>query len=118
MLQAAGYPDTKGALMKVAKSQKVPHPTLSRWARSISNPPPSNVVRRKKIDLEQAITSEMDAILAEMNNARDTASYASLATAFGIMFDKRQLLTGGATEHVDKRVIQFKSVIANDNRAD
>ena len=105
MVLAAGYPQTKGALTRVSKRTGIPWQTLGRWARSESNPPPNDIVHRKKIDFREAIEEEMSAILGDMKQARPDAHYASLATAFGIMFDKRQLLTGGATENSDRRLL-------------
>jgi transposase-like protein len=107
MLEAAGYPDRKGALMAVSRKSKVPHPTLSRWYRKIQNPPPNDLVQHKKIDFEQAIEEEMTAILKAMQEARPDAYYTHLATAFGIMFDKRQLLTGGSTENVNQQTVTY-----------
>lgn len=104
-LMAAGYPDTPGALARVARKNKVPHQTAGRWARAANNPPPSNLVQHKKIDFVAAIEDEMTAILGEMGVTRQDASYSQLGTVFGILTDKRQLLTGGPTDNQNRQVL-------------
>ena len=98
MLQAAGYPDQKGALARVSNKVGVAHSTISRWFNANRNPPPSKLVREKKIDLVEAIRQELEGILHDMPGARQDAGYRELATAFGIMVDKLQLLSGKPTE--------------------
>lgn len=98
MLQAAGYPDEPGALSRVARELGVPHPTLSRWARAVSNPPPNEVVQRKKIDFIEAIENELAGIFQDMPDARQDADYRTLGTVAGILLDKKQLLEGKPTE--------------------
>lgn len=100
MLQAAGYPDESGALTRVAARVGVPHQTLSRWARGVGNPPPHEMVQIKKEDLEKLILKEAHAIFEFMPDAREVANYRELATAFGILIDKLQLLTGEPTQRV------------------
>lgn len=108
MLQAAGYPDKKGALAKVARNVGVSYSTISRWYRKVDNPAPVNIVQRKKIDLVQAIRDEMQAALNEMSQARQDASYRDLGVVVGILADKHQLLTGEATERVESKQIVFQ----------
>jgi len=98
MLQAAGYPETKGALSRVAAEVRTPARTISRWFNAEFNPPPDKTVSEKKVDFVQAIRNELQGILNEMPNARADAGYRELATAFGIMVDKLQLLSGEPTE--------------------
>ena len=105
MLEAAGYPNKKGALMQVSKLLKTPYQTLSRWFREIQNPPPPEMVHEKRFDLVEAIKSEIQAAIGEMGQARQDADYRTLATAFGIFVDKLQLLTGEPTERSDQRII-------------
>jgi len=103
MLQAAGWPDEKGALTSVAKHLGIPLATLSRWAKEKNNPPPTEVVTEKKGDLTALIDTEIRGIFGEMPNARKDAPYNHLAIAFGILADKLQLLTGGPTERTEFR---------------
>lgn len=111
MLEAAGYTgddDSKeGSLMAVSRKVNVPHPTLRRWFIKQQNPPPNDLVQHKKIDFTEAIQDEMNAILAEMVDAREDAAYHHLATAFGILFDKHQLLTGGPTANENRKIVKY-----------
>lgn len=101
-LRAAGYPDTHGALTRVAGELNVHPRTLSRWYNRESNPPPDKIVSEKRVDLVTAIRSEIAAVLSDMPEARDEASYKDLATALGIMVDKLQLLEGKPTERTEQ----------------
>ena len=105
MLEAAGYPDQKGALVAVAKNVKIPYQTLSRWARGVQNPAPHQVVHEKKVTLIDLLESEIRAIYAEMPNARSDASYRDLGTVNGILHDKLQLLTGGPTANINQQIL-------------
>lgn len=104
MLQAAGYPDTDGALSRVSRKLGVPHSTLRRWFHKLQNPPPSELVQEKKLDLVAAIKSEVASILEYMTDAREDADYRALGTVFGIMVDKLQLLEGKPTERTEHKV--------------
>lgn len=101
MLDAAGWPDRRGALVIVARQLGIKHQTLSNWARRVQNPPPQNMLQKKGFDLMQAIRDELQAILEELPNARPDADFKELATSFGIFVDKLQLLEGKATERVE-----------------
>lgn len=109
MLEAAGYTgngDSKlGSLQAVSNKTRVPSPTLRRWYLKHQNPPPDDLVINKKIDFQQLIEDEMAAILGEMRDARGDAAYNHLATAFGILFDKRQLISGGATDNQNQQIL-------------
>jgi len=98
MAQAAGYPEVKGALSRVARKCQIPLTTLSRWVRAKNNPPPAELVSIKKEDLIDMIKAEIAAALHEMPNARPDADYRALATGIGIMVDKVQLLSGEPTQ--------------------
>lgn len=118
MLEAAGYTGNgggrKGALMTVAKELKMPHSTLRGWYLREKNPPPAELKREKKIDFVVALEQELGHILNEMGIKRQDATYSQLATAAGIFFDKRQLLTGGPTENIDQRIVKFVFSDEND----
>lgn len=106
MLEAAGYPDRKGALMAVSNKLDVPHSTLSRWARSVSNPPPSELVQIKKGEILDKLDYVTHMILDSID--LDTVEQADLKerlTSVGIVVDKSQLLRGGATQNVAQRVL-------------
>lgn len=109
MLEAAGYTgetetSKTGALTAVSNKLDVPHSTLRRWFIKQQNPPPSDLVRDKKIQLTDILENEMRAALGEMEEARSEATYRELATSFGIMFDKYQLLRGGPTANVANKI--------------
>lgn len=101
LLEGAGYPDKEGALSQMARHLRVPARTLSRWFNGEQNPPPDQLVNEKKADLVETINAELTSIFAAMGKARDEASYKDLTTAAGILIDKRQLLSGGATERAE-----------------
>lgn len=105
LLEAAGYPETKGALERTAKHLSIPPRTLSRWALSEQNPPPGEMVTEKRAELSELLTKEINAALKEMNNARGGASYRDLGTVVGILVDKRQLLNDRPTENNTTRII-------------
>lgn len=97
MLEAAGFPNKEGALTYVSTHLGLPHQTLARWARATQNPPPSNMVHKKGLDLISAIQNELSEIFPAMAGRREDANYRELATAAGILIDKLQLLTGRPT---------------------
>lgn len=97
MLEAAGYPDRKGALAAVSRQTGAPPPTLHRWARSKQNPPPSDMVIEKRFDLRKAIREELEAIFHEAKDARQDATYHDLMWAAGVLTDKELLLAGKPT---------------------
>lgn len=97
MLEAAGYPDKKGAMSQVAKQLAVSRSTLRGWATGTSNPPPAKVRHEKKIVLVSAIQEELAEIFPTMAGKRQDASYRELVTAAGILIDKLQLLSGKPT---------------------
>lgn len=104
-LQAAGYPETKGALAQIAKKLDVPVNTLKGWFTGKNNPPSAELRTEKKGELVEWITTELKAIFGTMNNVRDSASYKDLATAAGILIDKKQLLSGEPTSSEKQRII-------------
>jgi transposase-like protein len=112
MLESQGYPDKAGAIAQVAAHLKMPVRTLRRWYKGHSNPAPANLVLQKKIDFLDVIETELAGIFEEMPEARADADYRTLATAAGILFDKRQLLLGKPTEH-----IQQSDGLTDDERA-
>jgi hypothetical protein len=101
-LEAAGYPNTKGALQHASNYLKIPQATLSRWARGVSNPPPSKLVNEKRASLIDLLRDEAYSILGEMGEARRDADYRTLGTVLGIVVDKLQLLEGKPTERVEQ----------------
>ena len=101
MLEAAGYPDRKGALAEVAKACKVQERTLSRWFNGEQNPPPDQMVSEKRADLKEMLRAEIDAALLAMPGARADASYRDMGTVAAILIDKLQLLENKPTERIE-----------------
>lgn len=97
LLMAAGYPDKKGSLTATANQLGIHARTLSRWAKGEQNPPPDQTVTEKKANIGERLDQEMDAIFEQMKTTRAKANYQQLATAFAIMFDKRQLVLNKPT---------------------
>lgn len=98
MLEAAGYPNKKGALEQVSRHLGIPHPTLHRWIKEKNNPAPSELVQEKRKELRELLEDELRAIFQEMPSARSEAGYRDLGTVAGILFDKKQLIDGKPTE--------------------
>lgn len=98
MLQAAGYPDKKGALQEVSNHVGVASMTISRWFHASNNPPPNELVSIQKEDIVRLMIGEVHAAVIEMAKARQDADYKDLATAAAILTDKWQLLDGKPTE--------------------
>ena len=124
MLEAAGWPERKGALVRVARTLGIKYQTLSRWARGKYNPPPNKTVHIKMFDMVQALRDEIQAILEEMPNARPDADFKELGTVLGIVVDKLQLLEGKATERIemmsdDERAARISAILdaARERRA-
>ncbi len=105
MLEAAGFPDRKGALSHVSKHLHVSIPALKRWATGDQNPPPHEVVTKNRIDLGDLLDTEIAAAFEAAKSVRGEASYRDLMTGIGILVDKRQLLRGEATQNVSQRII-------------
>lgn len=97
MLEAAGYPDRKGALEKAAKACKAPESTLRGWYNETHNPPPAKLRAEKKLELADLLKNELGGIFRDMPGARPDASYRDLGTVAAIFIDKLQLLEGKPT---------------------
>lgn len=97
LLEAAGYPDTEGALMKTSRHLNVPHTTLRRWFHRLNNPPPSELVQETKRDMSAEIESVIYLILGHMPEAVTDANFRDMSTSVGILIDKLQLLTNKPT---------------------
>ena len=104
MLQAAGYPDKKGALAKTAQHLKVPNTTLRGWYTEAHNPAPSELRTEKEADLTELLRAELQAAFAEASKARPDATWRDLMTGVGIMVDKLQLLENKPTERTDNTI--------------
>ena len=101
MLEAAGYPDRKGALATVSSHLHMPAATLSRWGREKQNPPPTDLVSEKRLDLVAELTDLLGLSLKAAKDTVGEATYRELMTGVGILVDKVQLLTGQATARAE-----------------
>lgn len=101
MLEAAGYPDTKGALVRTAKASGVPPATLHRWMREKNNPPPTDLVNEKRLSLAEMLDREIRANLNAMDSARPDANLRDLGVVTGILVEKKQLISGEPTERTE-----------------
>jgi transposase-like protein len=105
MLEAAGYPDRKGALSQVSKHLGVPIPTLTRWVTGAQNPAPNDLVTKNRIELSDLLDTELVAAFEAAKGVRSEASYRDLMTGIGILVDKRQLLRGEPTQTTNQRIV-------------
>lgn len=97
MLESQGYPEQAGALTAVSRHLGVPLRTLSRWYNKEQNPPPDSLVNEKKGELVNRLSDLLEVFVEEMFSATKDATLQQLATAFGIVMDKRELLLGKPT---------------------
>jgi transposase-like protein len=105
MLEAAGFPDRKGALSHVSKHLGVPIPTLTRWVTGAQNPAPNDLVTKNRIELTDLLDTEIAAAFEAAKSVRGDASYRDLMTGIGILVDKRQLLRGEPTQTTNQRIL-------------
>lgn len=100
MLEAAGYPDTLGALERVARATGAPARTLSRWYNGESNPPPDRIVTGIKRDLAGMLQEAAELHAARLTDAdvADGTSARDSAVVMGIAIDKLRLLQELSTE--------------------
>ena len=105
MLEAAGYPERKGALAYVANNLRMPQSTLHGWANGKNNEPPSDLRCEKKADVIRFIQEEIPQVFRELGDARQDASYRDLMVGLGILVDKWQLLAGEPTGREDHRLV-------------
>lgn len=103
MLEAAGYPDKKGALQQVAGHLKIPATTLHGWYNATRNPPPTELRNEKRLELREVIREEIYGALEAAPGARAEAAYKDLITGAAILLDKLQLLEGKPTEITEHR---------------
>ena len=97
--------------VRVAKHLNIPESTLRSWVNRKQaldkDPQRADIVAElydeTKIDFVGMIDTEIAAIFKEMEFKRDTAHYKELGIVFGILQDKKQLLTGGPTENINQQ---------------
>lgn len=102
MLTAAGYPNTEGALSRVATELRVPARTLSRWFNGEQNPPPDQMVKDKKEELADTFEVIARKYLkhAGRKDVIEEVSGNAAVIAAATATDKMRLLRGLPTEIV------------------
>lgn len=110
MLEAAGYPDTPGALSRVARHLGIHKQTLSRWARKETRTDTAPIVTQLKRDVTELLDHIIYGVASEVvrridGDELDRVTLPQLMTAMGIAVDKRQLLNGDPTERTENRNI-------------
>ena len=115
MLEAAGYPNRKGALSQVAAHLGVPLSTLREWFTGAHNPPPTKVRNEKKrdfvADLQTLLGLHID---AAGRVVEDSGDLRAIVTGIGIIVDKIQLLTGNPTERQEVNVTDHRERVLAD----
>lgn len=101
MLEAAGYPGTEGALMRVSSHLCVPHPTLIRWFRGSQNPPPYELVQEKRTDFIQQLQAIKGIAAEKIVERIEDFEPRDLTGLLKISAELHQLLTGGPTQNVN-----------------
>jgi len=97
----------------VASNLGIPESTLRSWVNrklALDKQPQGAeldavVYDENKIDFIATIDNEIKHIFGEMDLKRQDAPYRDLGVVYGILQDKRQLLTGGPTENQSKRIL-------------
>ena len=112
MLEAAGYPNTIGALSRVARKVKCHPRTISRWFNKEQNPPPDQIVNNKKRDfiteLKELLGLHID---ASTKAVKDYDDLRAIDTGIGILVDKIQLLSGEPTDIKEVNVTSHRDGI-------
>ena len=105
MLEAAGYPDRKGAMTQVVKALGVPESTLRSWAKNEHGAPPAKVRDRKKGELIESLNEVATKLIEHLGDIADTGDVRETATAAGIVIDKLQLLRGDSTANTNQHIV-------------
>ena len=105
MLEAAGYPDRKGAMSQVVRELGVPESTLRSWAKNEHGAPPAKVRDRKKGELIESLNEVATKLIEHLGDIADTGDVRETATAAGIVIDKLQLLRGDSTANTNQHIV-------------
>ena len=105
MLEAAGYPDRKGAMSQVVRELGVPESTPRSWAKNEHGAPPAKVRDRKKGELIESLNEVATKLIEHLGDIADTGDVRETATAAGIVIDKLQLLRGDSTANTNQHIV-------------
>lgn len=100
-LEAAGYPDTEGALARVSRELGVPHQTLGRWYRSEQNPPPHEIVQEKKRDFLEQLARIKGLAAIKIEERIEEYDPRDLTGLLKISAELEQLLMGKPTHRTE-----------------
>jgi transposase-like protein len=113
MVEAAGYPDTLGAIDRVSKEQKIPQRTLYRWVtQGVHSSDPeaaasmAETMEETRQELVELIENTVRKALKSMAEAdvRDGATYRDFAWAAAVLIDKLQVLNGQPSQHIQQAI--------------
>lgn len=104
-LVAGGYPDKPGALADASYHTGISKRQLQRLWRGDSDKPDDKIVAQKVPDVQAHIATEIEHIFEAMGLVREDASYRDLGWVLGVLIDKWQLLSGGATERIEEKTV-------------
>ena len=111
LAEAAGYPNTEGAISRTARKLQVPVPTLRGWVRQGIKYGAEEIaeeveelMEETRTELTDLFEKEIRAIAVSMDTARLDASYRDLGIVLGILTDKRQLLNDKPTQNVQQAI--------------
>ena len=105
MLQAAGYPNTDGALERASKESGVPRTTLRNWFNNEHGAPQSKVRHIKKGEIVARLDRVISKLVEHLYSIADSGDVRETAITLGVVVDKRQLLSGDPTENLQSRII-------------
>jgi hypothetical protein len=113
LVQAAGYPDTVGAINRVSKEQKIPQRSLYRWVtQGVHSSDPeaaasmAETMEETRQELVELIENTVRKALKSMAEAdvRDGATYRDFAWAAAVLIDKLQVLNGQPSQHIQQAI--------------
>jgi len=111
--------EADGNALRVAKHLGIPRSTLRSWVNRAHNngkkPSHSGVVaevyQEKKVELVDMLDASIRDAIGHLPDKWSEANAREIATAVGIFVDKKQLLTGGATERHEHSIQDRRKTI-------
>jgi len=100
-LEAAGYPNTEGALARVSRELGVPHPTLRRWYFQEQNPPPYEVVQVQKRSFLEQLAHIKGLAAQKIEDRIEEYDPRDLTGLLKITAELEQLLLGKPTQRTE-----------------
>jgi hypothetical protein len=109
MAEAAGYPNTPGAIERVAKEQHIGRTTLLGWVKQgikygNHEDEVTELVEETRGELVELFDTEIRSVFAAMKVVRADATYRDLAIAAGIFTEKIRLLNDKPTSNVQQAI--------------